>query len=87
MIVYELLPGKTLQDGLAFLQGQGESPRVNERKAVGVHALSYGLSNDVWLELTAGAYAAICFITDPETGMPHAMLGMTQTSTVTEKGL
>ncbi len=85
--IYELLPGKTLQDVLAFLQGEGASPLVNERKAVGVHALSAGLSNDVWLELKAGDYVAICFITDPETGLPHAMLGMTQTFTVTEKGL
>jgi hypothetical protein len=87
MFVYELLPGKTLQDVLAFLQGEGASPLVNDRKAVGVHALSKGLSNGVWLELGAGDYVAICFITDPETGMPHAMLGMTQTFTVTEKGL
>lgn len=87
MFVYELLLGKTLQDVLTFLQGQGESPLVNDRKAVGVHALSAGLSNDVWLELKEGEYIAICFITDPETGLPHAMLGMTQTFTVTEKGL
>jgi hypothetical protein len=87
MFIYELLPGKTLADVLAFLKGEGESPLVNDRKAVGVHALSYGLSNDVWLELATGNYAAICFITDPATGMPHAMLGMTQTFTVTEKGL
>jgi len=26
--------------------------------------------------LEAGTYAVICWITDPETGMPHAMLGM-----------
>jgi hypothetical protein len=87
MFIYELVPGKTLQDVLAFLQGQRESPLVNGNKALGVHALSYGLNNDVWLELAAGNYAVICFITDPETGLPHAVLGMTQTFTVTEKGL
>jgi hypothetical protein len=28
------------------------------------------------LTLGAGTYAVVCWITDPETGMPHAMLGM-----------
>ena len=28
------------------------------------------------LSLEAGTYAVMCWITDPETGMPHAMLGM-----------
>ena len=84
MFLYQRFPGKTLQDVLAFMQGQGESPLVNENKALGVHALSIGLSNDVWLELAAGNYVAICFITDPGTGLPHAMLGMTQTFTVTQ---
>lgn len=32
----------------------------------------------VWAPLTleAGTYAVLCWITDPETGMPHAMMGM-----------
>ena len=29
-------------------------------------------------DIPAGTYFATCFITDPETGMPHALLGMTQ---------
>jgi len=28
------------------------------------------------VSLEAGSYGVICWITDPETGMPHAMLGM-----------
>lgn len=30
------------------------------------------------VDFAAGTYLAACFVTDPETGMPHAMLGMTQ---------
>ncbi len=34
----------------------------------------------VWLavDFAPGTYLAACFITDPETGMPHAMIGMIQ---------
>lgn len=32
----------------------------------------------MWMPITleAGTYVGLCFITDPETGMPHAMMGM-----------
>ena len=33
-------------------------------------------------DLAPGAYAALCFITDPATGMPHLMEGMAQSFTV-----
>ena len=34
----------------------------------------------MWLavDFAPGTYLAACFITDPETGMPHAMIGMIQ---------
>lgn len=28
------------------------------------------------VDLTPGTYVAVCFVIDPETGMPHAMEGM-----------
>lgn len=36
--------------------------------------------HSVWIEvnLTPGTYAAMCFVTDPNTGMPHALLGMVE---------
>ncbi len=38
----------------------------------------------MWLEfdLAPGTYVALCFFPDPETGMPHAALGMVQLFTV-----
>ncbi len=33
-------------------------------------------------DLAPGTYTALCFITDPETGMPHLMAGMAQSFTV-----
>jgi len=29
-------------------------------------------------DIEAGTYVAVCFVTDPETGMPHALLGMAE---------
>lgn len=37
---------------------------------------STGVSTWHAISLEAGTYAVTCWITDPETGMPHAMLGM-----------
>jgi hypothetical protein len=37
---------------------------------------STGITTWHVLSLEAGTYAVTCWITDPETGMPHAMLGM-----------
>lgn len=34
------------------------------------------------IELESGTYAAACFVTDPETGMPHVMLGMLEVFTI-----
>ncbi|CAA9574551.1 MAG: hypothetical protein AVDCRST_MAG33-2895 [uncultured Thermomicrobiales bacterium] len=38
--------------------------------------LSTGQTNWVAIDLEPGYYVALCFITDPESGAPHAMLGM-----------
>ena len=38
--------------------------------------LSTGQTNWVEIDLEPGYYVALCFITDPETGAPHAMRGM-----------
>jgi|TARA_B100000315_G_C14144924_1_gene393051 hypothetical protein len=34
------------------------------------------------LDLAPGDYALVCFVEDPETGAPHAALGMTSSFTV-----
>ncbi len=38
------------------------------------------------VDLEPGTYAAICFVFDPETGMPHLMLGMAEVFTVGDGG-
>ena len=42
----------------------------------GVAPMNPGETNYLPLELVAGEYVAICFVPDPETGAPHAALGM-----------
>lgn len=45
---------------------------------IGDDVLLQSQNQTVWvpLNLTAGTYVALCFVTDPATGMPHAMEGM-----------
>ncbi len=42
----------------------------------GVAPMNPGQTNFLPLDLAAGDYVAICFVPDPETGAPHAALGM-----------
>lgn len=85
MFVSKLLPGITSKDVAASLRGETEEPTVEE-EMVGVHEIAPGVFNDVVFDLTPGQYVAFCFVPDPETGTPHAMLGMTQTFTVAAAG-
>ncbi len=86
MFISKYLPGKGHEDGLALLEDETlDSTTVFEEETIGVHAIWPGLFNDVVLDLEPGTYGAICFSTDPETGAPHAMLGMFQSFTVSEE--
>lgn len=53
--------------------------------AGGVGWLSPGASAWTEVELQEGTYVALCFVFDPETGMPHAMMGMVDVFTVGEE--
>jgi hypothetical protein len=35
------------------------------------------------IELEPGTYVAVCFVTDPDTGLPHIMLGMIEVFEIT----
>jgi hypothetical protein len=50
--------------------------------AGGTAALAPGHSHWVELHLKAGTYAAVCFVPDVVTGMPHALMGMVTVFTV-----
>jgi len=58
-------------------------PLVAQFTYVGYAALQSG-GTSTWQEydLDPGTYAVICFIIDPETGVPHVLDGMVTTFTV-----
>jgi hypothetical protein len=51
-----------------------------ERFSTGV--LATGQANWIEVDLAPGTYAAICFVPDRETGLPHALMGMIEVITV-----
>lgn len=73
MTLYQLAPGKSIKDAIAFLQQPAGAPPMTE--AGGMAALEPGSSAWVKLNLQAGNYLALCFVPDP-TGKPYVMLGM-----------
>ena len=52
----------------------------------GVGYLSPGQTAWGVFDLAPGAYVALCFVPDQETGMPHAAMGMVTVFTVEETG-
>ena len=81
LFVARVAPGKTAADVMKFLmagpQAQGEPP-VEMIPGLGSAALTSGKSNFITMDLKPGTYFAACFVGDPQTHMPHAMIGMTQ---------
>lgn len=85
MFISKYKPGKGHEDAMALLEDPtADSSTVFEEETIGVHGIAPGKFNDVVFDLEPGTYGAICFVTDPETGAPHAFLGMMQSFTVSE---
>lgn len=85
----ELPPGTTqaqfLDGVMAMMSGTPEAAgpdAVAPSILGGCSSLSGGQSLYLALDVTAGTYGAICFFPEPETGAPHALLGMAQVFTV-----
>jgi len=90
MILAKIPDGSTVDDVMAAMNAaEGGTPAANaipESEITpiggGVVLLSSGQTSWVPLDFEAGTYMAICFVTDPNTGEIHAMLGMTSVFTV-----
>jgi len=74
MDVLKLMPDKTMQDALAFLQQPAGPPPFAD--AGGMGALNPGMSGWVKLNLASGHYVALCFVPDRTSGKPHFALDM-----------
>ncbi|MDF2969503.1 MAG: hypothetical protein K0Q93_3281 [Nocardioidaceae bacterium] len=78
--VMELMAGESEE---ATPTGGGPS-FANFEPVGGIGWLSPGLTALTEIDLEPGTYVALCFVFDPETGLPHVALGMVAVFTVGE---
>jgi uncharacterized cupredoxin-like copper-binding protein len=97
MVILQLEPGTTFDDLQAALQGMAPAPATPGTAPAspvalagpppffsigGVAPMNPGYTNWAVLDLEPADYVAICFVPDPETGLPHFALGMIMPFTV-----
>jgi len=73
----KLTPGHTAQQCFSF-SGSGANPNCTDVLATGVLSTHETMTMPYTLP-GGGDYAIACFVTNPDTGQPHAMLGMIRT--------
>jgi len=72
--IFRLLPGKTMDDVMAWgATFEGPPPIIG---AGGVPAMAPGQEVDMEVTFTPGEYVAICFLPDAMDGVPHIVHGM-----------
>ena len=77
MLVAKLLPGKTVKDVMAAMMSKNAEPPVDFQHAQESQALTAGQAQDLSLDLSAGTYAVVCFVSSKD-GTEHAAMGMLQ---------
>jgi len=79
MAVYRLEEGITTDDALGIFSGEVTPEGPPPFSFAGqVAVLSPSESGIITMDLEAGTYSLLCFVTDPASGMPHFALGMAQ---------
>jgi hypothetical protein len=81
---FSLVPDGTTNDNIAatIQMEMGATPEAEPLDMAATMPAAYlpeqstGVTAWHAVSLEAGTYAVMCWISDPETGMPHAMLGM-----------
>jgi uncharacterized cupredoxin-like copper-binding protein len=81
MALFKLLPGKTVQDAVAFVQSENPTGPPPGDAAGGLAAIEPGASGWVVLNLAPGTYFVACFVPD-NSGKPHVADGMYTSFTV-----
>lgn len=82
LVIVKLAEGKTRDDVMAFLRAPGgEPPFAN---VGGIQAINPGETGWLNLDLEPGNYMALCRVPDPNSGVAHEFMGMTQAFTVKE---
>lgn len=71
--------GATIEEVIAAFASEEEPegpPPVDFAKSVGRSVIDADSAQDISLDLVAGRYAVVCFISDRKGGKPHAAKGM-----------
>ncbi|WP_407543266.1 hypothetical protein Q0M94_26195 (plasmid) [Deinococcus radiomollis] len=85
MAMSKLKPSVTPEDVMKMMASEGPPTGPDPMENIpglGMNALSPGRSATVTMTLTPGTYFTACFVADPVTHKPHAMLGMMRFMTV-----
>jgi hypothetical protein len=84
-LFFPLAKGKTIEDAeKAFTSDEPPQgpPPVDFDSGVGTTVIDGGIAQNISLDLKAGTYAVICFLSDREGGKPHVAQGMIEELTV-----
>ena len=84
-LFFPLNKGATIEDAeKAFSSDEPPKgpPPVDFAKGVGTTVIDGGIAQNISLELAAGKYAVICFLSDRDGGKPHVANGMIEELTV-----
>ena len=73
---------KEVEEAFAAEEEPEGPPPLDFENAVGTAVIDGGIAQNVSLDLKAGKYAVVCFISDREGGEPHAAKGMLKELTV-----
>jgi hypothetical protein len=80
-----LAKGKTIEDAEKAFASEEEPtgpPPVDFANIVGTTVIDGGIAQNISLDLKAGKYAVICFLSDRDGGKPHVAKGMIEELTV-----
>ncbi|HEV2787074.1 MAG TPA: hypothetical protein VGV67_11830 [Solirubrobacteraceae bacterium] len=84
-LFFPIAKGKTFKDvEAAFTSGEEPQgpPPVDFQNAVGTVVIDGDIAQNITLELKAGKYAVVCFISDRDGGKSHAEKGMIEELTI-----
>ena len=73
---------KEVEEAFAAEEEPTGPPPVDFENGVGTTVIDGGIAQNISLDLKAGKYAVVCFISDREGGPPHAAKGMLKELTV-----
>jgi hypothetical protein len=84
-LFFPVAKGKTFEDAKQAFTSDEEPtgpPPVDFANAVGTTVIDGGIAQNISLDLKAGTYAVICFLSDRDGGKPHVAKGMIKELTV-----